>query len=237
MTRLAALVLASLAVALAPATAPAAAKSRGRILASGDSMIQIVDSFLRERLKPYHLRVKSDDHIGTGLSKPFQLNWPRHARRMARRYHPRATVVFLGANEGFSLKRHGKRVDCCSHSWTLAYAWRVRKMMRALERGGRSRVYWLTLPAARSHKWNRIYRRVNQGIEIAARAERDRDRKVELVDMRPIFTPNGHFRRTMKRHGRRIVVRQSDGIHLNRAGAAIAARVIKRALRRDGVLG
>jgi hypothetical protein len=234
MNRVAAPVLASLALAaLVPATAPA--KSRGRVLASGDSMIEIVDSLLRQRLEPYRLRVKSDDHIGTGLSKSFQFNWPRHARRAARRYHPRATVVFLGANDGFPLRRHGRRVNCCSRAWTLAYAREVRKMMRALERNGRSRVLWLTLPAARSHKWNRIYRRVNRGIEIAARAERDR--KVEIVDTRPVFTPNGHFRRTLKRRGRRIVVRQSDGIHLNRAGAAIAARMITRALRRDGVLG
>ena len=222
-------------IALAAVAAPAApAHSRGRVLASGDSMIQIVDVLLRERLKPYHLRVKSDAHIGTGISKSFQLNWPRHARHMAKRYHPRASVVFIGANDGFPMRYHGKRVNCCSERWVKAYAARVREMMRALERQGRSRVYWLTLPAARPHKWNRIYRRVNRGIEMAANAEQDRG--VEVVDLRPIFTPTGHYRRTVKRHGRRIVVRQSDGIHLNRAGAAIAARVVARHMRRDGLL-
>src|SRR3954454_22549960 len=136
MPRLAALVLASLATASLAVLAPGAAeaKSRGRVLASGDSMIQIVDDFLRDRLEPHHLHVKFDDHVGSGLSKPFQLNWPRHARRVANRYRPRASVVFLGANEGFPLRRHGERVDCCSRAWTLAYASRVRKMMRALER-------------------------------------------------------------------------------------------------------
>jgi hypothetical protein len=228
-------VLVVAAVAATPAAPAAAAHSRGRILASGDSMIEIVDNFLRDRLEPYRLHVKFDDHIGTGLSKPFQLNWPRHARRMARRYHPRASVVFIGANDGFSLRYHGKRVNCCSRKWTLAYAREVRKMMRALERGGKSRVYWLTLPAARKHTWNRIYRHVNRGIEIAAREERHR--KVEIVDLRPVFTPTGHYRRSIRRRGKRVVVRQSDGIHLNRAGAAIAARMIERAMRRDGLLG
>ena len=71
-------------------------------------------NFSPEADKPYHLRVKRDAHVGTGLSKPFQLNWPRHARRMARRYHPRASVVFIGANDGFPLRYHGKRRDCCS---------------------------------------------------------------------------------------------------------------------------
>jgi hypothetical protein len=217
------------------AVAPVApAHSHRRVLASGDSMIQIIDDFLLERLKPYHLRVKRDAHVGTGLSKPFQLNWPRHARKMARRYHPRASVVFIGANDGFPLRYHGKRRDCCSRAWTKAYAVRARRMMRALERGGRSRVYWFTIPAARPHRWNHIYRHVNRGIEIAANEERDRG--VELVDLRPIFTPTGHYRRSIKRHGRRVVVRQSDGIHLNRAGARIAARVVARRMRRDGLL-
>jgi hypothetical protein len=50
-----------------------------------------------------------------------------------------------------------------------------------------------------------------------------------------IFTPSGRFQRTLKRHGRRVVVRQSDGIHLNRAGAGIAAGAVMRAMRRDGL--
>src|SRR3954465_6087168 len=118
----------------------------GGVVATGDSMIQIVDSFLAKELGPKHFRVKSDAHVGTGISKTHQFDWIRRARYLARHYRPRATVVFLGANEGFPLRWEGKRRNCCSSAWRKAYAARARKMMRSLERDGAARVYWLTLP-------------------------------------------------------------------------------------------
>ena len=223
--------LVAIVVLLALAVAAPAAAAKGRVLATGDSMIQLVDHALDERL-PRGVRVRSDAHIGTGLSKPFMLNWPRHAKRTARSYRPRASVVFLGANDGFPLRYKGRRVDCCSRRWSEAYAAQARRMMRALSRKGRSRVYWLTLPAARPNNFNRVFRRVNRGLEIAAKGKRKKG--IRLVDLRPIFTPNG-YRSSIRRSGRRVTVRQSDGIHLNVRGASIAARRVARLMRRDGL--
>ena len=215
---------------LVPAGGATAAQNR-RVLATGDSMIQYVDIALRDKLEPRHLRVRSDAHVGTGISKPRQFDWIGHARHLAHAYRPRATVVFLGANEGFPLRWQGKRRNCCKRPWRRAYAARAQAMMRSLERDGAARVYWLTLPAARPHAWNRIYRAVNLALETAAR--REEDNGVELLDMGAVFTPHGHFQQTIVRGGRRISVRQSDGIHLNPAGARIAASVVVRRMRRD----
>jgi hypothetical protein len=104
-------------------------------------------------------------------------------------------------------------------------------MMRSFERDGAARVYWLTLPAARPRGWNHIYRAVNAAL--AAAAERESDKGVELLEMGAIFTPSGHFQQTIKRGGHRVSVRQSDGIHLNVAGARIAARYVVRRMQRD----
>jgi hypothetical protein len=210
---------------------PAAASAKtGRVLATGDSMIQIVDSFLDKELRPEHFRVRSDAHVGTGISKTQQFDWVAHARYLARHYRPHATVVFLGANEGFPLRWQGERRNCCSRPWRLAYARRAQAMMRSFERDGAARVYWLTLPAARPHAWNRIYRAVNLALGTAAKREGER---VRLLDMGAIFTPSGHFQQTIKRGGHRVSVRQGDGIHLNVAGARIAARYVVRRMRRD----
>jgi hypothetical protein len=224
----AATIVAGLALLLATA-APASAKT-GRVVATGDSMIQIVDSFLKKELEPNGLRVRSDAHVGTGISKPFQFDWVRHARYIARHYRPHATVVFLGANEGFPLRWQGKRRNCCSRAWRMAYAARAQKMMRSLERDGAARVYWLTIPAARPRAWNHRYRAVNRALQSAAKREGD---GVRLLDMGALFTPSGHFQQTIKRGGRRVSVRQSDGIHLNVAGARIAARYVVRQMHRD----
>jgi hypothetical protein len=220
--------LAIAAVLAVPATAGAARS--GRVLATGDSMIQIVDGFIAKRVRSQHFRLRSDAHVGTGISKPFLLDWVDHARRLARSYRPTATVVFLGANEGFPLRWEGKRRNCCSRAWRKAYAARAQAMMHALERDGSARVYWLTLPAARPSNWNHIYRSVNLALRSAARREGD---GVRLLDMGAVFTPRGRFQQTIVRGGRRVSVRQADGIHLNVAGARIAARIVVRRMRRD----
>src|SRR4051812_32200813 len=113
-------------------SAPAQAKSRGRVLATGDSMIQLVDSQLATRLKERRYKLKGDAHVGTGLSKPFLLDWVRHSKNEAKHYRPAVSVVFLGANEGFPLPYAGKEAHCCSRRWIRAYAGRAQKMMRAL---------------------------------------------------------------------------------------------------------
>ena len=223
---LAAVLLGSMLVA-----APAAdAAKHGRVLATGDSMIQIVDGFLGGSLARQHFRVRSDAHIGTGITKPFQLDWPRHAAHIARAYRPSASVVFLGANDGFPLRWHGRQRQCCSRAWRKAYAARARTMMRSLERGGAARVYWLTLPAARPRLFHHVFKSVNLALSAAARREGER---VRLIDMGRVFTPTGRFQQTIVRHGRRLSVRQEDGVHLNVTGARIAARVVVRRMRRD----
>jgi hypothetical protein len=224
-------VAATIALALALGAAPASART-GRVLATGDSMIQIVDSFLAKELQPKHFRVRSDAHVGTGISKPFLLDWVKHARHVARSYRPQATVVFLGANEGFPLRWQGKRRNCCSRAWRMAYSARAQAMMHSFERGGAARVYWLTLPAARPRGWNHIYRAVNLALRSAAKREGD---GVRLLDMGAVFTPSGRFQQTIVRGGHRVSVRQRDGIHLNVAGARIAARYVVRQMHRDAL--
>ena len=91
-------------------------------------------------------------------------------------------------------------------------------------------MYWLTLPTPRDGERARIYAAVNRAIKAAA-ADFAAD-EVEVVDLVKIFTPGNRFRSSMNGQ----TVRQSDGIHLNVAGAKIAARAVIRRMRADGLL-
>jgi hypothetical protein len=200
-----------------------AAGAKLRLLATGDSMIQIIDSLLAQKFHP--ARVTSDARISTGISKPFLLDWVRHARGEASRVRPQVTVMFIGANDGFAI---GK-APCCGAAWIRAYARRVATMMGDYRRGGAGRVYWLTLPTPRDAERKSIYNAVNEAIKRAAAGFSPDE--VSVIDLVPVFTPGGVFRSSI--HGR--VVRQADGIHLNVAGARIAARLILRRIRADGI--
>jgi lysophospholipase L1-like esterase len=206
-----------------------------RLLATGDSMIQIVDGYLTSRLagRPA-ATVRSDARIGTGVSNLSELDWIRIAGAQARDFKPDVTVMFLGANDGFPMTTaSGRRLECCGGGWVGEYARRVASMMRTYVRGGRSLVYWLTLPAPRRGDFARVYRAVNVAISRAAGRVGDGARVIDLV---PVFTPGGLFRKTITFRGRTVSARQDDGIHLSAAGAAVAATLVIDRLRADGAL-
>ena len=54
--------------------------------------------------------------------------------------------------------------------------------------------------------------------------------------MAELFTPGYRFRRRMVVDGKRVVVRERDGVHLNEIGARLALRSIRRAMLADGVI-
>jgi hypothetical protein len=203
---------------------------RLRLLATGDSMIQIIDGYLDRRLRHRrHTTVRSDAHISTGISKPAMLDWVRKARAQASSFKPDVTVVFLGANDGFPIGG----ASCCDEPWVAAYARRVEAMMRSYLRRGRSYVYWLTLPAPRSAQFARVFSRVNIAIRRAAARVGPGAR---IVDIARVFTPGGTFRQTITFRGRTIDARQPDGVHLSVAGASVAATLIVDRLRADHAL-
>ncbi|MEA2194201.1 MAG: uncharacterized protein QOG42_635 [Solirubrobacteraceae bacterium] len=219
----------------APRGAALGRRHRLRLLATGDSMIQIIDGDLASRLGARGAAtVRSDAHIGSGITTPGDVDWTRRARAQASGFKPDVTVMFLGANDGYDLRAAGgARAPCCGAAWVAAYARRVTAMMRSYERGGRSYVYWLTLPAPRPASFARIYPRVNAAIKRAARRAGD---GVRVIDLVPVFTPGGRFRQTITFRGQTIDARQPDGVHLSIAGASVAATLIIDRLRADHAL-
>ena len=57
--------------------------------------------------------------------------------------------------------------------------------------------------------------------------------QVRVLDMEEVFTPDGTYRDAMEVDGRRQIVREPDGIHLNGRGAELAADAVIEAVRRD----
>ena len=211
------------------------ATRRLRVLATGDSMIQIIDGDLQRRLGGRGpISVRSDAHISTGISKPFMFDWIAHARGSARTLHPDVTVMFLGANDGFPMgTRGGHKASCCGGDWVREYARRARRMMRSYARGGAGTVYWLLLPTPRAKNFQAVFGPVNRALRAAARSFPG---VVHVVDLGATFTPGGRFRQTMRWQGRTVSVRQEDGVHLSVAGASIATTLIVRRMRRDGLI-
>jgi hypothetical protein len=194
------------------------------VLATGDSTMQGVESFLAEELGD-EATVVSDVRPGLAISKRNPL-LPIALKQVAR-VKPHTTVVSIGAVEGFAMRgADGASHNCCDEAWVTEYARRVRESMLIYRQRERGRVFWLTIPGPSDPARVPIVAAVNSAI---VRAAVDLKR-VRVLRMDLIFTPQG-YRDVMRYRGRDIRVREGDGIHLNVAGTAIAARAVAQALR------
>jgi hypothetical protein len=210
---------------------PVSLKELGTLLVTGDSMSQPLDVELARGLAASGVHTIRDAHLGSGISKTSIVDWGRLSSQQVRERKPDAVVVFLGANEGFPIPGAGGRlVSCCGPAWAALYATRARKMMDTYRRRGAARVYWLTLPLPRDAARRKIVQSVNVAVAVAAQPYRA---QVRILDMAQVFTPGGRFRAAMPVDGEETVVRESDGVHLNEAGARVAAGLVQSRLKSD----
>jgi lysophospholipase L1-like esterase len=211
---------------------PEPPRALDNLLVTGDSLAMPLDVEMARRLAESDdgVDVERDPHVGTGISKTGLVDWGRLSSEHVSDRRPDATVVFIGANEGFAMPgADGEELECCGPSWAAEFAYRVRRMMNTYRQGGDARVYWLTLPLPRDPDFQEVARSVNAAIRVAAEPYRA---QVRVLDMTSLFTPDG-YRDAMEIDGRRQIVRDPDGIHLNARGAELAADVVLRAVRRD----
>ena len=216
--------------AFAPAdigAGPAPKRTLRKLLVTGDSLTQPLDTVLARRLAGGEaIQVIRDPHIGTGISKTGLVDWGKLSIRQAGQDTPDAVIVFIGANEGFPIDG----AECCDARWAAAYATRARTMMNTYRRDGAARVYWLTLPLPRDKDRQEIARTVNAAIRAAATTYRSH---VRVLDMTALFTPDGRYRDDMLVDGRQELVRDADGIHLNETGSELAADAVLGAAGAD----
>ncbi len=180
-------------------------------------MMYVMQKPLAQRLRALGHEVKTDGRFGTGITKPWILDWPRHAREQVEEFHPTVTMVFLGASDAWPLGGY----PCCGARWRSRYVAKMREMIATY-----GRTIWFTLPAPKDRGLRRVFRGVNRAILQATRGH------AEVLDLRPVFTPHWRYRREMRWHGRRVVVRQLDGVHLGHEGLKIATDLAVQALSR-----
>jgi hypothetical protein len=204
----------------------AGARSVPRVLTTGDSMMQGIDSFLADELGD-SAKVRSDVRVGAAISRKTG-EWEEIAASQVAAVRPQTTVISIGAAEGFPMTTpEGATVPCCDEPWVAEYSRRVRAMMTTYVRGGLARVFWLTVPLPRLAAREPASRAVNAAIVRAGAGQPG----VTVLRMDLLFSPNG-FQDAIRYRGRVVRVRDIDAIHLNVQGTAIAASVVAQAMRK-----
>jgi lysophospholipase L1-like esterase len=205
-----------------------------RLLLDGDSEFQVLDTFVGQAVSRFGVATTSDARQSTALTTSVLYNWQAAARRQAATVRPDASIVFIGANDGFSTPGpHGARENCCGPGWSAGYATLVAEMMKTLLRGTAGRVYWVLLPTPRPANFKYLFDGVNRGIRTAAKRFRGR---VGLIDANAFFTPGDRYRDFMTYRGSGFTIHEPDGIHLGISADHVLTSLIVARLRADHII-
>jgi hypothetical protein len=196
------------------------------VLATGDSTMQGIDSYLSDELVA-SATLRSDVQLGSAISRGAF--WADHAAVQTKRLRQRVSVISIGAAfDGFPLAPPaGPKVSCCEEPWVALYAARVRTIMQTYLRRGRGRVFWLTPPVPRDPIRLKITSAITLAIERAAAGLEG----VSVVRVDELFSPGGIYTEIIRYRGHDVRVRDADGVHLNISGTAIMARLLAPQIR------
>jgi hypothetical protein len=216
-----------------PQQVPTTPQPLHRLLVTGDSLSTPLDIEIARKLADQgaDVQVTRDPHLATGISNAALVDWAQLSTSQASNDDPDAVVVFIGANEGYSMPGpNGGQVTCCGPAWEGVFESRVSQMMSNYLSGGVQRVYWLTVPTQRDPARKPIADAVNQAVKQAAAAQGP---AVRVIDLVPTFTPGDSYRDSISIDGKQTIVRESDGIHLNEDGSSLATSLVLTDLDRD----
>jgi uncharacterized protein len=198
------------------------------VLVTGDSQAQFVGEILTDLLPSDLFDVSVVARNATGLTNPEFFNWEINAQQEIEARKPDAVVMVMGGNDGFNVLHDGTLYGPDDPQWQLEYARRAAVVMHELGSDGQRPVYWVPPPTARDPKFNEIYATQNKAVEQAAAAV-DGARYVDIYNT----INHGRYSDELKIGGRRVLARQSDGVHFSREGAVVPARLILRAMAKD----
>jgi hypothetical protein len=178
-----------------------------------------------------------DYRIATGFARPDYFDWSAELARLVAGTPPDVVVALFGANDAQGLLLpDGTAVQTLDDPrWSVEYGKRIGAAMDALRAPNRL-VLWVGQPLMRDGRYSADMERLD-----AIYQEQAASRPwVEFIDSRPVLADaNGRYADHLPDAGGSLVdVRQSDGIHLSRAGAdRIAAVVLAKLGQEAGITG
>lgn len=203
------------------------------LFVTGDSEAQLVGLALAELDPGGLLDVETVAQNSTGLTNPGFFNWELNARQEMAARDPEAVVMLIGANDGFNVEVDGTLHGPFDPEWETEFARRVAVVLTTLV-GHRANgeperpVYWVPPPTARDSTYNDIYRTQNRAVRRAVESVEG----ARYVDIYSTIN-DGEYSDTLRIDGRRVLARQSDGIHFNAEGAEIPAGLVLEKMAED----
>lgn len=176
-----------------------------------------------------------DGRVATGLTRPDVYNWFEGIRRQLKELRPRAVVLGFGGNDDKAYMTglpDGVSIDAFGGSvWRREYARRAGGLMDLINRAG-AFVIWIGLPQTGSVEQTQRFDVINAVVQQEARK---REGRAAFIDTYTMFAGDdgGYTQYLPTPSGGRVKVRADDGVHFEREGGDMIARVVLRELNRE----
>ena len=206
-----------------PAAAVPSAPQPRRILVIGDSQAQgLAGGFLRLYVRTPSMRVLDRSKIATGLSRTAY-DWPAAVQKLATTEHADVAVVMFGANDRPNIRPHGKVDPKLAAAFTTKYAAAVTSIVTSLK-DAHVPVIWVGHPQVRDKLFNDDMAMLN-GIFADAAVKAG----AEFVPLWTVFAgaDGGYDAYGKGVDGETTRLRADDGVHFNRDGYDVVARLLR----------
>jgi hypothetical protein len=219
----------------APAKVAFTPKKKLRIWIAGDSLVITPGySILRATLATPVIQSVGgvDGRVATGLERPDVFNWFKEIATEVKKLKPDVVVLHFGGNDDHGYMTglpKGVSIDGFgTASWRKEYGRRVGGVMDTVARAG-GHTIWLGLPITRSPSQTQRFDVINA---VAVKEAKKRPATATYIDTYTTFAgDDGGFAEYLQdRRGRTVKVRAGDGVHFERAGGDMIARMVLKQL-------
>jgi len=198
------------------------------VLVTGDSEADFIGQELIDQAPPGLLEVTTVARNATGLTNPAFFNWELNAEQEMAARDPEAVVMVIGGNDGFNVEAGGNLYGPHDPEWQTEFARRVAVVASVLSGDGKRPVYWIPPPTARDAEFNEIYATQNRAVKQAEAAVAG----LRYVDIYSTLS-GGRYSDELRIDGKRVLARQSDGVHFTREGAVVPVRLLLEQMAKD----
>lgn len=173
-----------------------------------------------------------DGRVATGLERPDVFNWFKEIASQVKKLKPDVVVLHFGGNDDHSYMTglpEGVSIDGFgTASWRKEYGRRVGGVMDTVARAG-GHTIWLGLPITRSPAQTQRFDVINA---VVVQQAKRRPSTTTYIDTYTTFAgDDGGFAEYLDdRRGRSVKVRAGDGVHFERAGGDMIARMVLKRL-------